>query len=190
MTTNGSTSPVSTVQPLNDDQTNTLVTVSTESPATQDLADVVQVILNTGLRRSEACDLLWDHVDLNNLKITVPGGKCPSARFIPIVPEVLTVLLNLQCDPNSKYVFGERRKGLFRRVEHQLAILAPKIGVLHLGLHTLRHTFAARLANAGAPAFVIMVIGGWKSWGSLVRFFPVSEPVLKSEYDAAVKKEI
>lgn len=187
MITTGSTPPDSTRQPLTEEQVNALITFSNEH-SNLDLGDVVKVILNTGLRRSEACDLLWDHVDLNNLKITVPGGKCSSARFIPIMPEVLTVLQNLQGYPTSKYVFGERRKCLFRRVNHQLATMAPKIGVRHLGLHTLRRTFAARLANSGAPAYLIMTIGGWRTWGSLALFFSVSEPVLKSAYESAMKK--
>jgi integrase len=189
MGTNGSTPLGFPCQSLNDEQVNALVTFPSESSKTQHLADVVKLILNTGLRCSEARDLLWDHVDLNNLKITVSGSKCsPAGRSIPIVPEVLTIFLNLQCDPNSKYVFGERRKGLMYRVNHQLAILGPKIGVHGLGWHTLRHTFFTRLVNAGADAAVIKLIGGWRSWSSLSRFFPVREPVLKNAYKAAMKK--
>ncbi len=177
MSTTGSTSSVS--QPLNEVKVQSLLKFTSEAPTTKYLHDLVKLVLNTGLRRSEACDLLWDHVDLNNLKITVPGGRCASARFIPIVPEVLTVLLNLQCDPNSKYVFGERRERLFYRVNHQLAILGPKIGVHGLSWHTLRHTFFTRLVSAGADAAVIKQIGGLKSWSSLARFFPVREPVTR-----------
>jgi integrase len=99
------------------------------------------------------------------------------SAFIPIVPEVLTVLLNIQCYPNSKYVFGERRKGLFRRVDHQLATIAPKIGVRHLGLHTLRHTFFSRLVNYGAAVTTVMAIGGWKSISTTCKFFARIQPV-------------
>ncbi len=175
MSTTGSTSPVS--QPLNEVQVQSLLKFTSETPEAKYVDDVVKLVLNTGLRRLEACNLLWDHVDLDNLRITIPGRKGSPARFIPIGPEVLTVLLNLQCDPNSKYVFGERREGLFRRVDHQLSTIAPKIGVRHLGLHTLRHTFFSRLVNYGAPVTIVMAIGGWKAISTTCKFFARIQPV-------------
>lgn len=196
MNINGFTSPVTTLQHLNAEQVNALVTLSTESSATQDLADVVNVMFETGLRSGELRDLRFIDAEIIGIDAEITGGrfsvkgKVP-ARFVPFGPATVKVLMERrERHPNSEYVFGESRHGFINRVSRQLSSLAPRIGVRRLTFQTLRQTFFTRLANAGAPAIVIKEIGGWKSWSSLARVMRVSQPEVQCAYDAAMKKEI
>jgi len=176
MSINGSTSPDSTNQPLNDEQANAVVTVSTESPATQDLADVVRIILETGLRSGELCALRFIDAEIISSDGGITGGRFSvkgkaSARFVFFGPATVKVLEKRgESHPDSEYVFGESRQGLIKRVSRQLSSLAPRIGVLRLTIQTLRNTFFTRLVNAGVPAIVIKELGGWKSYGAPIKF--------------------
>jgi integrase len=192
MSINGSTSPVPTLRHLNDEQVYALVTFASESSTTQDMTDVVKVILETGLRSGELCDLRFVDAEIISIDAEITGGrfsvKGKAPRFVPFGPATVKVLMERrESHPDSEYVLGESRQGLIKRVSRQLSSLAPRIGVRRLTLQTLRHTFFTRLAAAGAPAFVIKAIGGWKSWGLVAWFFRFSDPVNKREYDAALE---
>jgi integrase len=152
---------------LTDDQTQNLLMFTGDDPALKEADVLAKFVLNTGMRHSEVCGLRWDDVDLDDKLLKVSMSKIGTVRYIPIVPEVLTILLNLPYDSNSEYVFGEHRQGFFHRAVQQLAGIAPKIGLTHLPFHVLRHTFAERLFKAGISAIEVMQLGGWTSFSTL-----------------------
>jgi integrase len=160
MSIDGSTSPIPT---LNDEQANALLSVTSESPATQDLADVVNVIFETGLRAGELRDLRFIDAEIikGNIDTDIVGGRFSvkgkaSTRFVHFGPATLKVLQERQeRNPESTFIFGEGKPGTLNRVARQLAGLASSIGVNSLTLRTLRRTFIARMVKAGAPVMVI-----------------------------------
>lgn len=187
MSINRSISPVPTLQPLADEQVKTLFAVSTESLATQDLADVVKIILETGLRAGELRDLRWIDADIIGGHFSVKGNA--PTRYVPFGPGTTKVLTERrECHSDSEYVFGESRQGFIQRVSRQLSGLAPRIGVHRLTLQTLRQTFFTRLVNAGVPAVVIMAIGGWRSYASIMIFMHHSDVEIARAYNSALGK--
>ena len=187
MSINGSTSPTPT---LNDEQANALVSVVTESPATQDLADVVKIILETGLRAGELRELRFADVDHDKRQLATSSTKSCTRRVVPCGPETLLIWKSRrERHPESEYVFGELRKGCIQRASRQLSGLAPQIGVLRLTTHTLRHTFFLRLLCGGAELAVVMAIAGWKSWGASTKFVMHHSGVeISRAYYSAIEK--
>jgi integrase len=146
---------------LDEEKVTALLAVSSESMETQDLHDVVNILLNTGLRVGELCELRFADVDHNNRQLAITATKSCIRRVVPVGPETLQILeTRHEQQPNSEFVLGKCPRGVVERVERQLRTLK---GMSRVKLHMLRRTFSMRLVNAGAPVAVVMAIGGWKA---------------------------
>ena len=134
------------------------------------LRTLILVGLHTGLRiHAEALTLTWASVDLKRGLLTVEAaysknGKCRSVGMNPVVRAALDRLPR-----TGEVVFagcGDVGKA-FRK-----ACAAAKItGVTP---HTLRHTFASRLAMAGVDLRTIQELGGWQSVTMVQRYSHLS----------------
>ena len=51
-----------------------------------DLKPIITLAVNTGMRRGEIFDLLWEHIDLRNKVLEVVHPKNGEKRAIPITP--------------------------------------------------------------------------------------------------------
>jgi integrase len=124
------------------------------TPLACSLYDICSLILNTGLRRSEALNLRWTDVGDDELRIRGKGGK---VRMIPINAETaLTLGRQLRL---SAYVFdvpNRNRDGLLRRVTETIT---RQTGV-RFHVHLLRHAFASRLLAAGVDVVTISSLLG------------------------------
>jgi len=112
---------------------------------------VLQVLLNTGLRVSEVCDLKREHLDMNAGRIDVRDGKGGSDRTVWFNGDTTDALADwLEVRPGSEYVFPTR-KGTRTHENHVRRMVkrcAEKAGISwheDVSPHTLRHTFATNL---------------------------------------------
>ena len=105
------------------------------------------LLSETGLRLAELTTALRQDLTTNSLKITGKGNK---ERIIPISPRLYKLLALL---PEHDLLIPLAR--------HQVQYLSRKY--LHCNPHTLRHTFATTLINAGAPLLSIKELLGHAS---------------------------
>ena len=56
--------------------------------------------------------------------------------------------------------------------------------------HRLRHTFASRLASAGADANTVMVSGGWNSYEAMTVYVRTSEAAARRGYEEAMRRSV
>lgn len=113
---------------------------------------MIMVYVCTGMRRGEGVGLAWG--DVGDTIITVNGktGK----RYIPITNGVATLLGKRKKDDD--YVFPRwRNPDTVTRMFHEAA---KKAGYPQLHLHSLRHTYATRLAELRYPEAVRMPLLG------------------------------
>lgn len=107
------------------------------------------VLLNTGLRVSELCDLKLS--DIQNGVITVQWGKGSKRREVPINEQAGAALdcwLRVRrSDSDFVFVTSEGRMG--RKVVHWHIVELGKAAGITLTPHTLRHTFGKMLADKG-----------------------------------------
>lgn len=117
---------------------------------------IILLLLDTGMRASELCDLHLRQLDLRNRQVTV-FGKGSKERRLPISPQTSRVLW--------KYVATERKDALANEevfVTHDgapltrgallkvLTRLGERAGVANVHPHRFRHTFAIEyLRNGG-----------------------------------------
>ncbi len=135
-------------------------TVNRRRLAVRDWALVV-FLLNTGLRIAEACALTWADVQIGERSgwVVVRGGKGDKTRRVPLNAEARKVLKTWQEEGgDAGSVFGLTASGAYRR----LAEMGRRAGV-EVHPHTLRHTLAKNLVDAGVGLHEVAALLGHSS---------------------------
>ena len=149
---------------------------------------VYELLFQTGMRRSEALGLRWEHVDLERGNLTVAGGLHrirgrglvllppkteQSRRRIELDPQGIEMLRQVQvrqlewrlsAGPNwqeTGYVFTTRTGTPVdpARVTRDFAAVLKRAGLPHARLHDIRHTFASHTLPYEDPKAVSARLG-------------------------------
>jgi integrase/recombinase XerC len=132
---------------------NAAKTETAKAQAVRDRA-VIVILLNCGLRISELCDLSTNDMELSDRKgkVIVRQGKGSKKREVPLntpAREAMKDWMNVRVKGDAIFTGkrGDRLSpsGAYRR----LVALAGQAGIKNLSPHTLRHTFAKNLVDAG-----------------------------------------
>ncbi len=127
------------------------------------------VLLNTGLRRGELVSLDPAAVDLKNRRLTVKGSlsKTGKTRIVPLNDEAAAALALWPTPyPHPAPTIWTAFKRTFR---------AAKINA---GPHSLRHTFARRLIDAGVPLPDVAALLGHANIATTMRYVKSNEKAL------------
>jgi integrase len=120
--------------------------------------DYLQLVLLTGLRRSEALGLKWEDVDLLGRTLTVKSTKNHRDHTLPL-PDYLAVLFGAMPRYGANVFEGAR--GLSSALEE----VARRSGVPFC-IHDLRRTFATIADSLDIPAYAVKALLNHK--GSVV----------------------
>jgi site-specific recombinase XerD len=137
---------------------------------------LVPFLCDTGLRRSEACNLTWAAVNLPLHSIEVLKGKTKYARRrIPLTKRAAKILTEIKerqriAGIETDYVFTLRTSTEGRDrlsptwMSHTFLDIRRALGLPDTCvLHSTRHTFCTRLGERGADAFAIQKLAGHSS---------------------------
>ena len=181
--------PTKVVETLTDDELRAMLDTCA-SQHWRDLRDraLIRVLADTGMRRSEVCNLLVSDLDLALGVLHVRVSKSGRGRMVPLGlksrRDVRTYLRARQrflsrnglLDVPALFVSrkGEpfHPQGLFRCIRRRMAMAGvhkPR------AVHAFRHTFAARALERGAGEVEVMAVAGWTSTGMLRRYAASSE---------------
>lgn len=126
------------------------------------LRSVTLLALHTGMRRGEMVKLRWVDVDFSANAIHVPSEitKNGRARSIPLNQTALSALHELkERAAGAERVLGYSKDTLNRKFGAAVAAA----GIAGVTLHTLRHTFATRLKDAGVDPFTVRDLLGHRT---------------------------
>jgi integrase len=121
------------------------------------LRPVALLALHTGMRRGEMVGLRWSDVDFASNTIRVPREitKNGRARAIPLNRVSLSALVELKERAGaSEHVLAGLGYGKFT-LSKKFGEATTAVGISGVTLHTLRHTFATRLKDAGVDPFTV-----------------------------------
>jgi integrase len=119
---------------------------------------LVSMTWRHGLRASEACNLQWDQVDLNNATLYVRRSKGGKPSTHSLERDELHALRKLRQDTTGAFVFESERGGPIS--VDTLARICAQAGVdagiaVHVHPHMLRHGAGYSLINAGVDVRLV-----------------------------------
>lgn len=119
----------------------------------------VRLALLTGMRQLEQFSLRWEHVDLDQGVLTLPTTKAGGVQYVRLNEEAKVLLRGLNSLTFSVWVFPSQNpathadpRNFYRR---RYLPMVKELGLTSVNWHTLRHTFASRLAMAGVTEATI-----------------------------------
>jgi integrase len=143
------------------------------------IEDIVILILLTGMRRTEAVNIIKKDIDFKNNILHIKGTKTKgSDRKIPITEELKNHLKKI----SKKDIIFNFSPNI---VSKHFSKLIKRIGWSNITLHSLRHTFATRCLEAGIQ---LKVISGWLGHSNIQTTANIYMHVLKEYEREEVKK--
>ena len=146
---------------------------------------VLTTMYATGLRVREAVQLGVADIDSRQLTILVARGKGNKQRLVPLSHRLLEELRSWWCTHrHPQWLFPSRRpdrplgvSGVQRACQVAVARVGLKPGVCS---HTLRHTFATELLEAGVDLLTIQKILGHAQLSTTLRYTHVRRDHLRA----------
>ena len=129
------------------------------------LTPLVEIALETGMRRGELLSLKWSDVDLHKQTAHLPMTKNGSSRTVPLSTKAIEVFTSLPRDmsgivfPVSPYAL----RGVWRRA-------TKRAGIKDLRFHDLRHEATSRFFEKGLNVMEVASITGHKDLRMLQRY--------------------
>jgi site-specific recombinase XerD len=153
------------------------------------------LMLRCGLRVSEARTLTWDAIRWDQEAIRIDDSKGHVDRVVYYTPDLEQALKQWweQAPPDVSYLFPSPKKGcagkpltdsqirrLMTTYLRQAEIAAP------YSPHSLRHTFATVLLNAGASLEVVKELMGHRRLDMTLRYARLYDSTRRQQYDQAM----
>lgn len=147
----------------------------------RDLA-LVMLIVDTGLRASEICSVIMDHLDTGErtLEVKVKGDRWESSAYFEYAAACLENWLAIRpsiakkgtktvfCSIGGKTAGGPLTRDGLRAVMRKLGF---KADLKHsISPHALRRSFTVLAFRAGAPSRMVQMAGHWKSLDLVERY--------------------
>lgn len=132
---------------------------------TIEIKTIVQLAIETGMRRSELLSIEWDKVDLENRFVLLPDTKNGDSRAVPLSTRALMILEGIDKHPSGK-IFLTRPDSVSQAFNRA----CKRAGLENLRFHDLRHEATSRLFEKGLNTMEVSAITGHKTLAMLKRY--------------------
>jgi integrase/recombinase XerD len=148
---------------------------------------LLMVLYGTGMRRSEVARLKLSHIDSRRMIIRVVEGKGGKDRDLPLSPALLeTLRAHWRWLKPQTYLFPSRmhrdsERPITDKVVWLACIEAAKLAGIRKRVtpHTLRHSFATHLLEAGTDLRTIQLLLGHEDLETTARYLHLSQKHLQ-----------
>ncbi|MBN2267721.1 MAG: tyrosine-type recombinase/integrase [Candidatus Babeliaceae bacterium] len=152
---------------------------------------LVMFLLNTGLRLAEVAALTLDDIEINERsgKVVVRQGKGGKFREVPMnatARSSVSEWLDVRPKSKSDSLFLSQKGGplSMRGISSRISTLAKAAGLKDVSPHTLRHSFAKNLINAGVSLEKVAALLGHSSISVTQRYVTPSQVDLQIATEA------
>ncbi len=130
------------------------------------LRPIAIMALDTGMRRGELLNQLWEHVDFDRNLLSVSHSKTAEGEHRPVpLTSRVRAMLDAHRQPSGLIFTYEGQP--IRRIKTGWAGALRRAGLPHFRFHDLRHTFNSRLVEAGVIADVRKELMGHSGGGDV-----------------------
>jgi len=148
------------------------------------LKPLVTLALETGLRLSNICNLLWSEVNMFTKILTINAEKMKNRDClgIPLTDKAYNTFRELQkVQSISSYVFHDNGQKLYHMKVQRAFKKAVKVARIEdFRFHDLRHTFASLLIQNGADQYPVQKLLGHKDSRMTQRYAHLSVDSLRA----------
>jgi integrase len=126
-----------------------------------EVGDLIEVLLDTGMRLSEALNMRYEDIDFATGLISIWVNKGDRPRSVPMTSRVRSIL-SARRTSNSIQPFSikdHQAETAWRWVRKEMGLKGDKEFVIH----STRHTCASRMVNAGVDLYVVKEVLGHSS---------------------------
>ena len=149
-----------------------------------DVADLVRVLIDTGLRLNEGIRITKRDYDLDKRAVIIWNTKNGQPRAVPMTPRVHEVLTKRQyLDAPFEMLTDNIASKAWAWVRAEMGFEEDAEFVIHV----LRHTVGSRLADAGTSGPLIQAMLGHKSFMTTQKYIHVSAAGLQQAADVLAK---
>jgi integrase len=169
------------------DEAARLVTAARASRNGQ-LAEIVQLLLLTGMRVSELLSARWADVDLERHTLFVPTSKTGRSRHVPLAQAAVDVIAGL---PRGEFLFPNPRDPSkhLTTIKHGWQTARDAAGLPGLRIHDLRHSAASFMVNSGVDLFAVGKVLGHANVASTARYSHLANDTLLAAVEAGAAKQ-
>ena len=128
---------------------------------------VIEVAIETAMRRGEILGLEWENIDWINKRALLPLTKNGCPRWVPLSKKVIAILRQV---PRSSNLIFPVSDVAFRQAWDRLR---NKAQIKDLTFHDLRHEALSRKFEDGLSIPQVMSISGHKSASELFRYIQI-----------------
>jgi integrase len=150
------------------------------------LKPIILIDINTGLRLSELMSLTWEDVDLDRRALTVRKSKNGEIRVIPLNSQTHQTLRGIKLGGTNGKVFPFSASF----VSHTFRRTCDKVGLTDVTFHSLRHSFASRLAQHNIDVLAIQKLMGHKSISMTQRYSHHTVDSLKPDVEQLISVNV
>jgi integrase len=143
------------------------------------LLSIVEIALNTGLRKGELLALRWENIDMANRMIRVERSKNGDRRDVPMTDRVVAVLKSIPRRLDSPFLFANPDGASPDSVSTTWYRALDRSGIKNFHFHDLRHTFASNLVMGGADLRSVQTLLGHRDIAMTMRYAHLSPAHLR-----------
>jgi site-specific recombinase XerD len=145
---------------------------------------ILMVLYGTGMRRTEVSLLKVSDIDSQRMMIRVERGKGGAGRDLPLSPALLETLREYwRWKKPRTYLFpsGDRKRGQNKPISDKTVWYACREAARHAGItkhvtpHTLRHSWATHLLEAGTDLRTIQILLGHGDLETTAKYLHLSQ---------------
>jgi integrase len=168
----------------------------------RDFLPIIKFLLATGIRRAEACNLVWNDVDMNTATMTV-RGKGGTVDRRPLPKAAMAILQGeLGKHPTRVFTYVVKRHDFANAPRGASNPICPdtlstaywrarkNAGLSDLRLHDLRHTTASRVVRATGNLMAASKALGHKRITTTQRYAHLAAEDVRAALDAAASPSI
>ena len=140
-----------------------------------DLHHLIIILLDTGARHGEICQLEWGNINLEKRTIALWRPKVQNESVLYMTDRVVEILTERHRKRTNKYLFTNKQ-GLARKtLTHVIQRAFRRAGLEGCSAHTLRHTHATRLIQNGLNLYEVKEILGHSDIKTTMRYAHIEQ---------------
>lgn len=172
---------------LKEDQLARLVE-ALRTDANRPVCHILMFLLSTGSRLNETIQAKWSQVDIENgvWRIPASNSKSKRTRAVPLNDSALWVLEQAKLQGNFDFIFANPETAKpFVTITRVWYRLRKQVGISHLRIHDLRHSFASMLVSGGRSLYEVQQILGHSDPKVTMRYAHLSTKALQAAASSA-----